>query len=66
MTQEIIFEFTPRGRFVKVTAMDTASLTEVAIVGDPTRGEDALKETARRKLDYVLERDRGKRLRTFD
>jgi hypothetical protein len=52
--REIIFEFKPQGRYVRVTAMDPATLTEVAIVGDPSRGEDQLRETAARKLDYVL------------
>lgn len=63
--REIIFEFTNMGRFVKVTAMDSDSLTEVTIVGDPIRGEDALRNTARRKLEYVIERDRQGRQRTF-
>jgi hypothetical protein len=54
--REIIFEFYSHGRYVRVTAMDPATLTEVAIVGDPNRGDDALKDTAARKLDYVLAR----------
>jgi hypothetical protein len=52
--REIIFEFTPQGRYVRVTAMDPATLTEVAIVGDANSAEDRLRETAARKLDYVL------------
>lgn len=52
--REIIFEFMTQGRYVRVTAMDPATLTEVAIVGDAASGEDRLRETAARKLDYVL------------
>ncbi|MBK1668724.1 hypothetical protein CKO28_11860 [Rhodovibrio sodomensis] len=52
--REIIFEFTPHGRYVRVTAMDPATLTEVTVVGDAARGDDSLRETAARKLDYVL------------
>ncbi|MBK1697917.1 DUF6898 family protein [Rhodovibrio salinarum] len=52
--REIIYEFIPQGRYVRVTAMDPATLTEVAIVGDAASGKDKLRETAARKLDYVL------------
>jgi hypothetical protein len=52
--RETIFEFTPHGPYVRVTAMDPATLTEVTIVGDAARGREALQETAARKLDYVL------------
>lgn len=52
--REIIFEFTPHGNYVRVTAMDPATLTEVAIVGDAARDRETLRETAARKLDYVL------------
>lgn len=58
---DIIIEFYHVGAFVKVSAVDTATYTEVSIVGDPTRGEEALKRAAVRKLQYVLERDRKAR-----
>lgn len=51
---EVIFEFIPMGRYVKVAAVDPATLTEVTIVGDPAVGETLLKRQARRKLAYVL------------
>ncbi len=54
---EIIVEFFHVGAYVKVSAIDTATYTEVSIVGDPTRGEDALKRAAIRKLEYVMKRD---------
>ncbi len=56
---EVIIEFYRVGTFVKVSAVDTATFIEVSIVGDPTRGEEALKRAVLQKLEYVLER-RGK------
>ncbi len=55
---DIIIEFYQVGAYVKVTAVDTVTYTEVSIVGDPSRSEQALKRAAIRKLEYVLERDR--------
>ena len=51
---EVIYEFMPMGRYVRVAAVDPATLTEVSIVGDPAVGENLLKRQARRKLAYVL------------
>ena len=55
---DVIIEFHQVGAYVKVSAVDTATYTEVSIVGDPTRSEEALKRAAIRKLEYILERDR--------
>ncbi len=55
---DVIIEFYQVGAYVKVSAVDIATYTEVSIVGDPTRGEEALKRAAIRKLEYILERDR--------
>ena len=54
--QEILIEFRWVGAYVKVSAVDPVTLTEVAIVGDPARGEAALKQAAVRKLEYVMSR----------
>ncbi len=54
---DVIIEFYQVGAYVKVSAVDTATYTEVSIVGDPTRSEEALKRAAIRKLEYVLKRD---------
>jgi hypothetical protein len=56
---EVIIEFYQVGAFVKVSAVDAATLTEVSIVGPPGAGEEALKRAALRKLDYVLGRRGG-------
>lgn len=56
--REVIFEFIPLGQYVKVTAMDTRSLTEISIQGPAGAGEEALKRNALKRLEYVL-RKRG-------
>ena len=58
---EVIIEFQQIGNSVKVTAVDPESQIEVSIVGPPGAGEETLKRTAIRKLEYVLEkRGRGR------
>jgi len=54
--REALIEFHRVGAYVKVSAVDPDTLTEVCIVGDPAAGEAALKSAAVRKLAYVLER----------
>jgi hypothetical protein len=52
----ILIELQPRGAFVKVTAMDQRTLTEVSIVGDASKSQSELKQLAAQKLRYVLAR----------
>ncbi len=59
LTDTVIFEFQRVGAFVKVSAVDPRTLTEVSIVGSPRAGEEILKRTARRKLEYVLVKKPG-------
>lgn len=54
--REIIIEFYPVGQLVKVTAMDTATLTEVSIQGPMSAGEKTLKLNALKRLEYVLKK----------
>ena len=54
LEQEVIIEFHRIGNSVKVSAMDTKTLTEVSIVGPANAGEEILKRNVLRKLDYVL------------
>lgn len=54
MPQNALIEFYPVGAYVKVSAVDPETLTEVSIVGDPAAGEAALKQVALRKLAFVL------------
>ncbi len=53
-----LVEFVPQGDYVKVSAVDPVTGTEVSIVGDPSAGEEALKRIAVRKLEYVLRRQK--------
>lgn len=52
--REVYLEFHRFGATVKVTAMDTLSMTEIVIQGPPSAGEAALKDAALRRLEYVL------------
>lgn len=54
--REIIFEFYPVGQYMKVSAMDTKSLTEVSINGPINTPEETLKRNALRRLEYVLKK----------
>ena len=52
--REVILELVQIGQFVKVTAMDTASLTEISIQGPASAPESTLKANAVKRLEYVL------------
>ncbi|PZO86991.1 MAG: hypothetical protein DI626_05105 [Micavibrio aeruginosavorus] len=52
--REIIFEFFPIGPYIKVTAMDVASLTEVSISGPKGTSEAMLKQNAVKRLEFVM------------
>ena len=51
-----IIEMIGIGRYVKVTAVDTRTGIEASIVGDPRRGDRALRQTALKKLEYVMKK----------
>ncbi|WP_193180511.1 DUF6898 family protein [Nisaea sediminum] len=53
----VIIEFLPSGSYVKVSAFDPVTMTEVSIVGNPASGETVLRHTVLRKLRYVLEKN---------
>ena len=55
----VIIEMIAIGRYVKVTAVDVNTGREVSIVGDPRRGEKALRDAAVRKLQYVMNKSDG-------
>lgn len=54
--REVIIEFHQIGNFVKVSAMDTVSLTEVSIQGPASSPEQTLQNNAMRRLEYVLKK----------
>ncbi len=51
---EVIIEFRRIGASIKVSAIDSRTLTEVSIVGPASAGEEELKRNVLRKLEYVL------------
>jgi hypothetical protein len=54
--REVIVEFFPLGGYVKVSAMDVATLTEISIQGPASAGEETLKRNALRRLEYVMKK----------
>jgi len=57
----VLLEFHPSGGYVKVSAIDPVSLTEVSIVGDPNATKEVLTRTAARKLQFVMRKKFGKK-----
>lgn len=55
--REVIIEYHPVGTAVKVSAMDTITMTEVTIQGPASAGEHTLKQNVLKKLAYVLEKE---------
>ncbi len=62
--REALIEFHQVGAYVKVSAVDPDTLTEVSIVGDPAAGQAALERAALRKLEYVLDRAKAEAARS--
>ena len=54
--REIIIEFFPIGQFVKVSAVDTKTFTEISIQGPASAGREMLKRNAIARLEYVLKK----------
>ncbi len=52
--RDIIFEFYSMGAYVKVSAMDVRTLTEISIQGAAGASEAMLKKNAMKRLEYVL------------
>ena len=52
--REVIFEFTPIGNAVRVTAFDTATLTEITIQAPIGASEAVIQNNALKRLEYVL------------
>jgi len=52
--ERMYFEYIPLGAYVKVSAVDEATGTEVSIVGDARVTQADLQRIARRKLEKAL------------
>lgn len=56
---EVLFEFRPSGRFMRVTAIDPVTGIEVVSVCDATYSQPMMQRLAARKLFYVLKKRRA-------
>ena len=56
----VIFELITQGAYVKVSAIDAATGTEVSIVGDPAVGQKSLQLEAAKKLKRILAQKKPK------
>lgn len=54
--REVILEFYPVGQYMRVTAMDVITLTEISIQGPASASEETLKKNALKRLEYVLKK----------
>lgn len=54
--REVIFEFYPVGAYVRVAAIDAASLTEISIQGPANAPQDMLKRNALKRLEFVMKK----------
>ena len=59
--REFLVEFIPVGRYVKVSAIEPITNTEVSIAGPVDYDRDMLSRIAIRKLEYVLAKRGGRK-----
>tara|TARA_B100001750_G_C15490676_1_gene591081 strand:- start:475 stop:741 length:267 start_codon:yes stop_codon:yes gene_type:complete len=52
--REVIVEMVPMGQVMRVSAMDTATLTEIIISGPVNSPQALLQSNALKRLEYVL------------
>lgn len=57
---EVFFEFQRIGMYLKVSAIDGATGTEVSVAGPASGSRELLKRTALAKLRFVMQRDAQK------
>ena len=56
--REILLELIPIGSYMRVTAFDVESMTEVSIQGPKNAMPSLLKNNALRRLEYVLRKNK--------
>lgn len=54
--REVILEYHQVGSYVKVSAIDAKSLTEISVQGPANAPESLLKRNALKRLEYVLKK----------
>lgn len=57
--REVLIEITILGTYAKVTAIDSASGTEVSVMGPANAPRAGLQATALKKLEYVMSKRAG-------
>ncbi len=55
-----LIEYIPSGRYIKVSAIDPRTGTEVSIVGDKKASQKELNRVVIQKLEYVLKQSSGR------
>lgn len=55
--REVIFEYRQMGNAMRVSAMDTATMTEIVIQCPAGAGEAIFKRNALKRLEYVLKKN---------
>lgn len=58
--REVFLEFQRIGTYMKATAVDARTMTEVSVMGPANGSQEMLKRTVLAKLDYVLKRQGGR------
>ena len=64
--KEVLFEMKQVGQYLRITAIDPLSGTEVISIGDPSVNPDMLRNMAVRKLKYVIAKNRNERAANSD
>ena len=64
--KEVLFEIKQVGQYLRITAIDPLSGTEVISIGDPSVHPDMLRNMAVRKLKYVIAKNRNERAANSD
>ena len=59
--KEVLFEMKQVGQYMRITAIDPLSGTEVISIGDSSVDPDMLRNMAIRKLKYVIAKNRNER-----
>ena len=59
--REVFFEIKQVGHYLRITAIDPDSGTEVISIGDTSVDTEILKGMAARKLKYVIAKNRNER-----
>lgn len=54
--REVIIEMRPFGTLVRISAMDTKTMTEITLSGPKTTPESILKRNALKRLEYVMKK----------